>query len=205
MSTTKREELSALVERLEAEVERLEGRLQAARQSARKAEEELGAIRARRKEIGLKVFEEDEEAVEELARLRTNAAASEETLEVSRGAADKLVRLLEEAKGRLAEEKRNLHRQRYEELARERYALDEEIEAAADKLAEGLDRLSGLDGEQYTEGRAGGLDPSYDVHDLTRGWLSSRFREYLPFGAEVQEYYRKPLVEVDGKAYRPEA
>ncbi len=205
MPTTKREELSALVERLEAEVERLEGRLQAARQSAREAEEELGEIRARRKEIGLKVFEEDEEAVEELARLRTNAAASEETLEVSCGAADKLVRLLEEAKGRLAEEKRSLHRQRYEELARERYALNEEIEAAADKLAEGLDRLSDLDGEQYTEGQAGGLDPSYDIHDLTRGWLSSRLRDYLPFGAEVQEYYRKPLVEVDAKAYRPEA
>jgi chromosome segregation ATPase len=205
MPTTKREELSALVERLEAEVERLEGRLQAARQSARKAEEELGEIRARREEIGLEVFEEDEEAVEELARLRTSAASSEEALEVSSGAADKLVRLLEEAKGRLAEEKRNLHRQRYEELARERYALDGEIEAAAHKLAEGLDRLSGLDGKQHAEGRAGGLDPSYDIHDLTRGWLSSRFRDYLPFGAEVQAYYRKPLVEVDRKASGAEA
>ncbi len=205
MPTTKQEELTGLVEKLEAEVERLEGRLQAARQSAREAEEELGEIRARRKEIGLAVFEEDAEAVEELARLRTKAATSEEALEVSSGAAGKLVRLLEEAKGRLAEEKRNLHRQRYEEIARERYALDEEIEEAADKLAEGLDRLSDLDGKQHAEGRAGGLDPSYDIHDLTRGWLSSRFREYLPFGAEVQEYYRKPLVEVDRKASGPEA
>lgn len=204
MTETKKE-IAAEVERLEGEVERLDGQLKSACQSAGEAEEELAAIRARRKELGLAAFQEDEEAVEELAELRARAASAEETIEVSRGAVEQLERLLEEAEEQLAEAKRGLHRQRYDEIAGERYALGEEIEAVADRFAAGLDRLSDLDGEQYTEGRAGGLDPSYDAHDLIRGWLSSRFREYLPFGAEVQEFYRAPLVEVDGKAHKPEA
>ncbi len=205
MPTTKREELTTLMEELEAEIDELSRRRAEAVAQIRHAEERFEELEERRSALSPKTFSGDKEAAAELEQVEDEHDRIARSSRVARSAVPEFDRMIKEAKGRLGEAREGVHRKRYEELARERYTLDEEIEAAADKLAEGLDRLSNLDGEQYTEGRAGGLDPSYDIHDLTRGWLSSRFRDYLPFGAEVQEYYRKPLVEVDRKASGPEA
>lgn len=182
MTTKTVQGVVAEVERLEGEVESLAGHLASARQSAWEAEHEIGAISARRKEIGLAVFREDQEAVEELAELRSRAASAEETLEVSRGAAEQLERRLGETKKALEEARVRVHRERAGELARQSDALDPEREDLAKRLREVLDKQAELHLDTVNEVRqydGDGANSMFVNGNGTRGWLEARFGRWL--------------------------
>lgn len=182
MTTNSLQGAAAEVERLEGETERLAGQLASARRSAREAEHEIGAMGARRKEIGLAVFREDGEAVEELAELRSRAARAEETLEVSVGASEQLERRLGETKKALAEARVRAHRERYDELYHQSSALDPERDELAKRLAEVLDKQSGLHLDmvnavrQYDGDQANSM---FVAGNGTRDWLELSFARWL--------------------------
>ena len=182
MTTNSLQGAAAEVERLEGEAEALAGQLASARQSARGAEQEIGAISARRKEIGLAVFREDEEAVEELAGLRSRAASAEETLEVSVGASEQLERRLGEAKKALTEARVRVHREKADELARQSAALIPERDELAERLAEVLAEQSNLHHERVHAVRqydGDGANSMFVNGSGTREWLEARFGGWL--------------------------
>ena len=182
MTTNSVQGAAAEVERLEEEVEGLAGQFAAARRSAREAEQEIGTISARRKQIGLAVFREDGEAVEEPAELRARAARAEETLEVSVGASEQLERRLGETKKALTEARVRIHRERADERARQGAALIPERDELAERLAEVLGKQSDLHHDrvqavrQYDSDAANGMFVSGSG---TREWLEARFGRWL--------------------------
>ena len=182
MTTNSFQGAAAEVERLEGEVEGLVGQLASAHRSAREAEQEIGAMSARRKEIGLAVFREDEEAVEELAELRSRAASAEETLEVSVGASEQLERRLGETKKALAEARIQVLRERYSELYRQSSELDPERDELVRRLAEILDRQSDLHLDMVNAVRqydGDGANGMFLSGDGTRDWLELAFARWL--------------------------
>ncbi len=183
MATKNAQGAAAEVQRLEGEVENLAGQLASARQSARGAEQEIGTISARRKEIGLAVFREDPEAVEELAELRSRAASAEETLEVSVGASEQLGRRLGEAKEALAEARIRVHREKADELYRQSAALDAEREELGKRLAEVLDRQADLHHDRVQAVRQSGdhdrANSMFVSGNGTRDWLELVFARWL--------------------------
>ncbi len=183
MATKNVQGAAAEAERLEGEAERLAEQLSSARQSARDAEQELGMISARRKEIGLAVFREDPAAVEELAELRSRAASAEETLEVSVGASEQLGRRLGEAKEALAEARIRVHREKYGELQNQSAALDAERDELGKRLAEVLDRQADLHLGMVNEVRQSGdgdeANRMFVSGNGTRDWLELMFSRWL--------------------------
>nr|MDP9477336.1 hypothetical protein [Actinomycetota bacterium] len=151
MATKNVQGAAAEAERLEGEAERLAEQLASARQSARDAEHEIGAISARRRELGLAVFREDPEAVEELAELRARATSAEETLEVSVGASEQLERRLGETKKELAEARVKVHREKADELYRQSAALDPKRDELARQLFEVLEEQARIDSDRMQE------------------------------------------------------
>ncbi len=183
MTTQNAQGAAAEVERLEGEVENLAGQLASARQSARDAEHELGTISARRKEIGLSVFEGDEAAQRELADLRARAASAEEALEVSGGASEQLARLLEEKKKALAQARVRVHREKADELQRQSSALDGERDELGKRLAEVLNLQADLYHDQVQAVRESGYGDQANSMFLSgdggRAWLELMFSRWL--------------------------
>ncbi len=183
MATKNVQAAAAEAERLEGEVENLAGQLASARRSTQEAEREIGTVKARRRELGLAVFREDPEAVEELAELRSRAARAEETLEVSVGASEQLERRLGEAKKELAEARVKVHRERYDELYRESAALDPERDELAKRLAEILDKQADLHLDMVNEVRQSGdgdeANRMFVSGNGTRDWLELTFARWL--------------------------
>ncbi len=140
-------------------------------------------MKARRKEIGLAVFREDAEAVEELAELRARATSAEETLEVSGGASEQLERRLGEAKDALAEARVRVHREKADELYRQSAALDAEREELGKRLAEVLDRQADLHHDRVQAVRQSGNSDQANSMFLsgngTRDWLELMFSRWL--------------------------
>ncbi len=182
MTTQNTQGAATEVERLDGEAENLAEQLASARRSVRDAEHELGTISARRKEIGLSVFEGDEAAQRELADLRARAASAEEALEVSGGASEQLTRLLEEKKKALAQARVRVHREEADELYRRSRDLDgrrdelaEELRAVLEEQARlGFDRAQAVrlyDGDEANRMAIAG--------DTTGDYLRSAFARWL--------------------------
>lgn len=173
---------AANVERLEGEAERLTEQLASARRRAREAEHEIGGISARRKALGLAVFQEDEAAIEELAELRARAATAEETLEVSGGAAEQLERRLGETKKALTEARERIHRERADKLYRQSETLDPERDDLARRLGEVLDKQADLHLDRVNAVRQYDGDQANSMFvsgNGTRDWLELAFARWL--------------------------
>ncbi len=183
MTTQNAQGAAAEVQRLQGEVENLAGQLASARRSTQEAEREIGTVKARRKEIGLAVFREDPEAVEELAELRSRAASAEETLEVSAGASEQLERRLGEAKKALTEARVRVHHEKYGELQNQSAALDAERDELGKRLAEVLDRQADLHLGMVNEVRQSGAgdeaNSMFVSGNGTRDWLELTFARWL--------------------------
>ncbi len=182
MPTHNAQGAAAEVERLEGEAENLAGQLASARRSARDAERELETVSARRKEIGLAVFREDPEAVEELAELRARATSAEETLEVSVGAAEQLERWLGETKKALTEARISVHREKADELYRRSAELDPKRDELARQLFEVLEEQARIGSERMQEVRWYDQDEANRravSGDGVREWLEGAFARWL--------------------------
>ncbi len=182
MATKNVQGAAAEVDRLQGEVENLTGQLASARQSARDAEHEIGAISARRRELGLAVFREDPAAVEELAELRSRAASAEETLEVSAGASEQLERRLGETKEALAEARIRVHREKADELYRQSAELDPKRDELARQLFEVLEEQARIDSDRMQEVRWFDQDEANRravAGDGVAEWLRGAFARWL--------------------------
>ncbi len=182
MSTKNVQDAAAEVQRLQGEVENLAGQLASARRSTQEAEREIGTVKARRRELGLAVFQEDAAAVEELAELRSRAARAEETLEVSVGASEQLERRLGEAKKELAEARIGVHREKADALYRQSAELDPKRDELARQLFEVLEEQVRIDSDRMQEVRLFDQDEANRravAGDGVAEWLRGAFARWL--------------------------
>jgi hypothetical protein len=102
------------------------------------------------------------------------------------------------------EERRAVHRERYEELAEERYEAEVEIEEALSKLVEGLKRLKVLNADQHREAEAAGIPMEYNLSELIERRLSVRLKRWMPeHVVSYAEAFDKPLYELDDSVKHP--
>ena len=192
----KGEKATSNTELIDAEIECLEGQRDEALAQAEDSDRKLEEMDERRITLAPPAFTGDEAADRELLALEEEANQLSRKARLSRNTASELGRLVEDARGRRAREERRVHLGRHVGLSEERYRLEVELEEAMSELLERLERLRKLDAGQHREARAAGLQMEDRYRPLVAGWLSSRFRGYLPLD-EVDEIYRERLFDVD--------
>ncbi len=183
MSTTKREELTALVERLEAEIDELSRRRAEALAQIRSAEERFGELEERRAALSPKVFSGDEEARGELEDLEDEHDALARSVRVAKSAVPEFDKMIAEARKKRAEAARDVHRERYAELQRQSAALDPERDELGKRLAEVLAKQAGLHLGMVNEVRQSGdgdeANRMFVSGNGTRSWIEDRFSRWL--------------------------
>ncbi len=183
MSTTKREELTALVERLEAEIDELSRRRAEALAQIRSAEERFGELEERRAALSPKVFSGDEEARGELEDLEDEHDALARSVRVAKSAVPEFDKMIAEARKKRAEAARDVHRERYAELQRQSSALDGERDELAGRLVEILDKQADLHLGMVNEVRQSGdgdeANRMFVSGNGTRDWLELMFARWL--------------------------
>jgi hypothetical protein len=185
------------------EIEQLEVQHEEALVQLRAAERELEELNERRIELAPAAFTGDKVADKNLMILEREASKLSRGARLASNAAKEFERRLEAARKRRTEERRHLARERFEELAVERYELGIEAEKAVSKLLEVLRRYEPIHSEQVACARGfeeGSLTKN-PPHALIRAWLVSRFREYL--GVSSIDHLEGPLPVADGLAAKP--
>ena len=192
-----------IVEGTSNEIKRLEVQYEEVLVQLREAERELEELNERRIELAPAAFTGDEVADKNLMVLESEASKLSRGTRLARNAAKEVERRLEVARKRRAEERRRLARERFEELAVERYELGVEAEEAMSTLLKALERYEPIHLEQVACAR--GFDDDSltknPPHALIRAWLVSRLRKYL--GVSSIDQLDRPLPEADGLAARP--
>ncbi len=194
--------------KLETEIAALEEQLERALAQIRESEAELSGAGRRREAIALDVLSEEPAAVTEDAELEELTVRAAGRLRIARSAVAQAEERITAARGRLDEEHRRAHRERADELGRERHALEEQLEERMAGLVEGLEALRDLDRRQRVAYHQAGDQDAYSRHVLgptLSSWLSARLgghRGYLPVAA--QDWYRDhTLAQVDHLAKKP--
>jgi hypothetical protein len=185
------------------EIERLEVQHEEALVQLREAERELEELNELRIELAPAAFTGDKVADNNLMVLESEASKLTGGARLARKAAKEFERLLEAARKRRVEERRRLARERFEELAVERYELGIEVEKAMSMLLRALERYEPIHSEQVACARDFEDDSrtKNPPRALIRAWLVSRFREYL--GVSSIDHLDRPLPEVDDLAAKP--
>ncbi|HEY6752691.1 MAG TPA: hypothetical protein VI027_15380 [Rubrobacteraceae bacterium] len=185
------------------EIERLEVQHEEALGQLREAERELEKLNELRIELAPAAFTGDKVADNNLMVLESEASKLTGGARLARKAAKEFERLLEAARKRRVEERRRLARERFEELAVERYELGIEVEKAMSMLLRALERYEPIHSEQGACARDFEDDSrtKNPPRTLIRAWLVSRFREYL--GVSSIDHLDRPLPEVDDLAAKP--
>ena len=203
------------VEEIEDEIRDLEERRTRALAEARDAGRRAGEIEARRREIGLAVFEGDALAATEDEGLRDELEDTGRLGALANAAASELAALIAPARVRLEHAEREAHALRYRELSEERYRLENEVDRLADALVRAIERVRPLDAEQREAGRAAGNSSYRPGSTLPAGfdrtisrWFWRRFGPSSwvlknELGAGLDASNR--LVDVDTLARIPEA
>ncbi len=172
------------------------------------ADNEAAEIKRRQDAIAVAAVSEEPEALEEMASLEEALLVATRRASVARSAVAQLEEQIGRAREDLAEANRSAHRERFEELGRERHALEERIEEQLGTLLEGLAELRDLDHRQRLESYEAGVGDAFarsPLGDVVGAWLSSRFGGaggYLPL--TVSDWHRDhALCELDGLARDP--
>ena len=174
------------------EIERLKVQHEEALVQLREAEEELEELNERRIELAPAAFTGDEVADKNLMVLESEASKLSRGARLARNAAKEFERRLEAARKRQVEERRRLARERFEELAVERYELGVEAEKAMSMLLRVLERYEPIHSEQVACARDFEDDSRKNPpRTIIRAWLVSRFREYL--GLSLIDHLDRPL------------
>ena len=192
-----------IVEGTSNEIKRLEVQYEEVLAQLREAERELEELNERRIELAPAAFTGDEVADKNLMVLESEASKLSRGTRLARNAAKEFERRLEAARRRQAEERRRLARERFEELAVERYELGVEAEEAMITLLKALERYEPIHSEQVACAR-GFDDDSLTKNPpqaLIRAWLVSQLRKYL--GVSSIDQLDGPLPEADGLAAKP--
>ncbi len=175
MPTTKTS--TQALEVIEAELSSLEDKLEAAHAKKARASKELEELAPRRREISMAVLEEAPEAEAELKELARRRAELQMEAEAAADASQRLQELLEEARTRRDEAARVVHREEYERLLEEQDKLEAETEELLNQYLDKQAELKALRSKVYSEGRAAGLNITYDVasvadklYERARAW-----------------------------------
>jgi len=185
------------------EIERLEVQHEEALVQLRETEHELELLNDRRIELAPAAFTGDKVADKNLMILESEAGRLSRSARLARNTAKELECRLAVARKRRTEERRRLARERFEELAAERYELGIEAEKLINLLLRALERYEPIHSEQAACARAfeeGNLIKN-PPRALIRAWLVSRLGEYL--NASSIEPLDRPLPEADGLAAKP--
>ncbi len=192
-----------LVARLEEELRHLEEQRERAAAAILEADNEASEIRRRQDEIAVAAVSEEPEALEEMATLEEALLVATRRGGVARSAVGQLEEQIERAKEDLAEEHKRSARERFEELGRERHALEERIETQLGTLLEGLAELRDLDQAQRLESYASGQADAFATHvlaDTVANWLAGRLGGhggFLPGVTTFEHYKEHTLAELD--------
>jgi hypothetical protein len=180
------------------EIERLEALVQ-----LREAERELEELNERRIELAPAAFTGDRAADKNLMILESEARKLSRRTRLAHNAVKELERRLKATRKRWAEERRRLARERFEELAAERYELGVEAQEAMSTLLKVLERYEPLHSEQVAcaQGFNDDSPTKNPPRALIRAWLVSRLREYL--GVSSIDDLDGPLPKVDSLAAKP--
>ena len=191
------------VEGISNEVEQLEVQHEEVLVQLKDAERKLEELNECRIELAPAAFTGDEVADKNLMVLEAEAGKLSRGVRLARNAAKEFERLIEEAKKRRVEERQRLARERFEELAAERYGLGVEAEEGMSTLLETLERYKSIHAEQVACAR--GFDDDSPTKNpprtLIRAWLVSRLREYL--GISSIDHLDGLLPEADCLAVKP--
>ena len=184
------------------EIERLEVQHEEALVQLRETEHELEELNDRRIELAPAAFTGDKVADKNLMILEGEAGRLARRARLARNTAKELERRLMGARKRRTEERGRFARERFEELAAERYELGIEAEEIISVLLRALERYEPIHSEQVACARAFGEGSLKNPpHALIRAWLVSRLGEYL--SASSIEPLDRPLPEADGFAAKP--
>jgi chromosome segregation ATPase len=185
------------------EIERLEVQHEEALVQLRETEHKLEELNDRRIELAPAAFTGDKVADKNLMILEGEAGRLARRARLARNTAKELERRLVGARKRRTEERGRFARERFEELAAERYELGIEAEEIISVLLRALERYEPIHSEQVACARAFGEGSliKNPPHALIRAWLVSRLGEYL--SASSIEPLDRPLPEADGFAAQP--
>jgi chromosome segregation ATPase len=185
------------------DIERLEVQHEEALVQLREAERELEELNERRIELAPAAFTGDRAADKNLMILESEACKLSRRTRLAHNAVKELERRLKATRKRWAEERRCLARERFEELAAERYELGVEAQEAMSTLLKVLERYEPLHSEQVAcaQGFNDDSPTKNPPRALIRAWLVSRLREYL--GVSSIDDLDGPLPEVDSLAAKP--
>jgi hypothetical protein len=195
-----RRSVMATIEVIFREIEQLEVQHKEALAQLKDTEIKLEELNERRIELGPAAFTGDEVADKNLMVLESEASKLSRGIRLARNAAKEFERRIEEAKNRRSAERKRLARERFEELAEERYQLGVKAEDTMSALLQVLECYTPIHSEQVACARGFGDDSSvtHAPPMLIQNWLISRLGEYL--GLSPMEHYEGPLPEVDGLA-----
>ncbi len=193
----------ATVEGTFDEIEWLEAQHEEALVQLRETEHELEELNDRRIELAPAAFTGDKVADKNLMILEGEAGKLSRGARLARNAAKELERRLEVARKRQTEERRRLARERFEELAAERYELGIEAEEVMDMLLRALERYEPIHSEQVACARGFEDDvlTKSPPRALLQAWLVGRLGEYLSVSSI--EPLDNPLPKADGLAAKP--
>ncbi len=182
MPTTKREELTGLVERLEAEIDDLSLRRREALARIRSAEARFEELEERRASISPKVFSGDEGARGELEDLEDEHDALARSVRVAKSAVPEFDKMIAEARERLAEAREQVHREKADELYRQSAELDPKRDELARQLFEVLEEQARIDSDRMQEVRLFDQDAANRravAGDGVAEWLRGAFARWL--------------------------
>lgn len=180
MNTTKTQNT---VEDLEEKVARLQTQQESAIARAEEADQRLEQLHAHGVTLAPAALSGDAEASKQLESLEDEAASLTRTIRVAKDAASELDRVIGATREELTEARRDLHRERFEELAEEARGLDARREVLAQQLIEVLEQQDALGWQMSAEVRHFDNDWANDlglgVVAGHREWLTETFRRWL--------------------------
>lgn len=201
----KPEELKRL-EKIDSEIAEVEGRREAALSRLREAEGSLAEMNSRQEEIALDVVSGESFALkedEEIAERHVRASRDVRTFRLAVEQAEKKIVGLVDSR---QEEETQIHRERYEDLSRRRYKLEQKAEKQLDAFTATVAELDNLDRAQDIERRGAGIRENWVSHRaVLTMWIEGRLGgsgNLLPGldGRVPPDYRGKALAEVDPRA-----
>jgi chromosome segregation ATPase len=178
------EALEKKVEDLALEVEELEGQLRDATSQIARAQQRFAELDERRTSLAPHAFRGDSKAQLEVEALEAEHDELKRNTRVTRAAAPELAKMLEDAKERLKDARREAHKARAGEVRQEMEALDPERDKLAGQLLEVLEKQSSLRGEYiqalnlYDQDAANSLATDVGGGPHAR-WLKQVFKRWL--------------------------
>lgn len=171
------------VEALEEQISDLRHQRRQALQRAQEAEQRLEKLDGPRVELAPAAFRGDETAARNLEVIENEAQELVRTIQLGRSAASEFERMVEEAKEKLSEARREIVRQRYIALCREDDELRQKCDELAAELTALLEKRASLRWKMVEAVRAYDPDEANNLAAQRRGptkrWIEGKFGRWL--------------------------